>query len=63
MKCHLHGFKQRQVLLHHDVLHKLHKHLRICVALELYAIGHQLILDIGIVLYDAIMYDCQITGA
>ena len=37
MERHLHSFEQRQVLLHHDVLHELHKHLGIGVALELHA--------------------------
>ena len=35
IECHLHGLEQRELLLGHDVLHQLHQHFRIGVALEL----------------------------
>ena len=60
MECHLHGFEQREVLLHHDVLHELHQHLCVCVALELHAFRLQLHLDVGVVLDDAIMDDGKV---
>ena len=63
MERHLHGFEQRQVLLHHDVLHELHKHFRVGVALELHAFRLKLRLDVGIVLDDAVMDDGKIVGA
>ena len=63
MERHLHGFDKRQVLLHHDVLHELHEHLRIGVALELHAFCLKLRLDVGIILDDAVMDDGKIVGA
>ena len=60
MECHLHGFEQRDVLPDHDILHELHQHLGVCVALELHAFRLELHLDVGIVLYDAIMDDGKI---
>ena len=62
MKCYLHGFEQRQVLLNHDILHKLHKHLRICIALEFHSLCLKLRLDVSIVLDNAVMDDGQVAG-
>ena len=63
MQRHLHGFEQRQVLLHHDILHKLHENLSICVALEFYALRLKLRLDVGIVFDDAVMDDGKVVSA
>ena len=63
MQRHLHSLEQRQVLLHHDVLHELHKHLRVGVALELHTLCLKLHLDVGIVLDDAVMDDGKIVAS
>ena len=63
MQRHLHGFEQRQILLDHDILHKLHENLSICVALELHAFRLKLRLDVGIVLDDAVMDDGKVVSA
>ena len=62
MQCHLHSFEQRQVLLHHDVFHELHKHLRVGVAFELHTLCLKLHLDVGIVLDYAVMDDGKVMG-
>ena len=56
----MHSLKQREVLLYHDVLHQLHQHLCVRVALELYALVYQFRLDVSIVLDDTIMDDGQV---
>ena len=63
MQCHLHSFEQRQVLLHHDVFHELHKHLRVGVAFELHTLCLKLHLDVGIVLDYAVMDDGKIMAS
>ena len=60
VKRHLHSRQQVQSLLHHDVLHQLHQHLRIGIADEVYPFGLQLLLDVGIVLDDAVVDDSQV---
>ena len=63
MQRHLNGLEQREVFLHHDILHELHKHFRVGVALELHTLSLQLRLDVGIILDDAVVDDGQIAGA
>ena len=59
MQSYLYGFEQLEVVTHHDVFDELHQYLGVCDALELYATRHQIFLDGGIVLNDAIVNKCQ----
>ena len=59
---HLHSLKQRQTFPDHDILHQLHQHLRVGVALTLNTLCLQLRLDVGIVLDDAVVDDGQVTA-
>ena len=56
----LNGLQQRELLLHHDILHQLHQHLGIGIRLEMDAFLDKLRLDVGIVLNDAIVDNSQV---
>ena len=60
IECHLNGLQQRQVLFHHHIFYQLYQHLGVGIADKLHTLGPQFLLDIGIVLDDAVVDDGQI---
>ena len=57
---HLNGLQQFQMLVFLDILNQLHQHLRVGIADEVYALGLQLRLQVGVVLDDAVVDDGQV---
>ena len=47
------------MLLHHDIFHQLHQHFGVGVRLELHTFLYEFLLDVGIILNDAVMDDGQ----
>ena len=60
IKCHLNSLEQREVFLHHNILHELYQHLGIGVAFELDALGLEFLLYVRIILNDSIVDNGQI---
>ena len=62
MQGHLYGFEQVEVVAEHDMLDELHQHLGVGDALEGNAARHEVLLDGGVVLDDAVMDERQASG-
>ena len=54
-ESHLNGSQQIKVFLNLNIFNQLDKNLCICLASELYSLGNEILLDIGIVFNDSIM--------
>ena len=60
IKCHLNSLEQREVFLHHDILHELYQHLGIGVAFELDALVLEFQLNVSIILNNSVVDNGQI---
>ena len=54
-KSHLNGSQQVEIFLYLNIFNQLNENLSIRLALKLYSLSNEILLDIGIVFYDSIM--------